>query len=117
MSVETGLDGLQSMTWYPESSLHPKQASVNVEPVQACSLAGMKKKGTWGSVTEMMLAFKEYGRQGGKLGGAKGGKARAKKLSRARRVAIAKKAAAASAAVRTKNAAAKRKHYRGRRAS
>jgi hypothetical protein len=65
----------------------------------------VKKKKPWGSVTEMKLAFEEYGRQGGKIGG----KARAEKLSPARRVEIAEKAAATSARVRSKKARAKDK--------
>jgi len=51
----------------------------------------------------------ECGRKGGKKGGPKGGRARAEKLSPARRRAIAKKAAAASAKVRSKKAAERRK--------
>jgi len=64
-----------------------------------------KKKREFGSMTEIMEFFKEAGRRGGKIGG----KARAKKLSPARRKAIAKKAAAASAKVRSAKAKAKAK--------
>ena len=55
-------------------------------------------------MTEMQEFFREAGSKGGKLGGRKGGKARAKSLSPAKRKAIAKKAAAASAKVRSAKA-------------
>ena len=57
---------------------------------------------------ELRAAFAEVGRIGGKLGGAKGGKASAAKLTPEQRTERAKKAAAASAKVRTAKAKAKR---------
>ena len=64
------------------------------------SYAGAMDK-TFGSMHELMEFFK--------TSGAKGGRVAAKKLTKAQRTARAKKAAAASAEVRSKNARKKRR--------
>src|SRR5260370_1160144 len=58
------------------------------------------RKRTFASMTEMMDFFRETGRRGGEIGG----KIAAKRMTKAQRVARAKKAAAASAIVRAKKA-------------
>ena len=60
----------------------------------------MAKRRKFGSMTEMIEFFQETGRKGGKVA--------AKKMTKAQRVARAKKAAAASANVRSKKARTKR---------
>ena len=60
----------------------------------------MSKKRAFRSVTEMLDFFRETGRLGGQIA--------AKRMTKAQRAARAKKAAAASAKVRSKKALAKR---------
>jgi hypothetical protein len=55
------------------------------------------------------MEVREFFRQMGKKGGAKGGRAAAENMTKAERAARAKKAAAASAKVRSAKAKAKRK--------
>jgi hypothetical protein len=68
------------------------------------------KKKEFSSLMEMMEFFRETGREGGKIGG----KIAAANMTDDERLARAKKAAAASALVRTKKALDKRKVKKGR---
>ena len=73
---------------------------------QACHASGLgRKKREFGSLTEFKLFLQEQGRIGGKIGG----KIAAKQMTKAARTARAKKAAAASAKVRTAKAKARKK--------
>jgi hypothetical protein len=63
------------------------------------------KKREFGSLMEMKEFFREAGRRGGKIGG----KIAAKKMTKAQRIARAKKASAAASKVRTAKAKAKKK--------
>lgn len=74
-------------------------------PGKACHASGVAKKRTFGSLTEFQEFLRESGREGGKIGG----KIAAKRMTKTQRVARAKKAAAASAKVRSKKAGERRK--------
>lgn len=72
---------------------------------QALRLAELgKKKREFTSMTEMLDFFREAGRRGGKIGGRRA----AEGMSKAERIARAKKAAAASAKVRSAKARARK---------
>ena len=64
-----------------------------------------RKKPEFGSMTEMIEWFREQGRAGGKIGG----KIAAKKMTKAQRIARAKKASAAAAKIRSAKAKARKK--------
>jgi hypothetical protein len=93
-----------------DSSLKGLLALNKKVPLRLATLGSVgKKKRSFGSLTELQEYLREQGRVGGKIGGPIGGKLAAKRMTKAQRVARAKKAAAASAKVRSKKARDRKK--------
>lgn len=74
---------------------------------RACKLSNMKKK----LPSDVLRFFQETGRQGGKIGGSIGGKRAAESMTPEERSGRARKAAAASARVRSKQAKRSKRNH------